>query len=168
MPRKTLPSTKRLTQEGDFAAEMVAGISRYLTRETETARQNRDTNTPQDTRREHLSEMLGLMDERENGAIQIIAPLTGPTEVATAQGYRIFEVRWPVLKGVEGEGLLLVPNEPPVANIIALPDCDISPEQFAGLDSDLPESAQVARRLAENGCRVLIPLLITGPTHHRL
>jgi hypothetical protein len=95
MPRKTLPSTKRLTQEGDFAAEMVAGISRYLTRETETARQNRDTNTPQDTRREHLSEMLGLMDERENGAIQIIAPLTGPTEVATAQGYRIFEVRWP-------------------------------------------------------------------------
>jgi dienelactone hydrolase len=166
MPRKTLPSTKRLTQEGDFAAEMVAGISRYLTRETETARQNRDTNTPQDTRREHLSEMLGLMDERENGAIQIIAPLTGPTEVATAQGYRIFEVRWPVLKGVEGEGLLLVPNEPPVANIIALPDCDISPEQFAGLDSDLPESAQVARRLAENGCRVLIPLLIDRNCTH--
>lgn len=166
MPRKTLPNTKRLTQEGDFAAKMVAGINRYLTRETETARKNRTTNVSPDERRQHLSTMFGLIDKRVPGDIQIIAPLNGPHEIATGNGYRIFEVRWPVLKGVDGEGLLLVPNDPPVANIIALPDCDMTPESFAGLNSNLPESAQTARRLAENGCRVLVPLLMNRNSTH--
>jgi len=167
MPRKTLPHTKHLTQEGDFAAEMVAGINRYLTRETENARQNRNIqNESQNDLRQKLATMLGLIDKREQGDIQIIAPLNGPQEIATGNGYRIYEVRWPVLKGVDGEGLLLVPNDPPVANIIAIPDCDITPEQFAGLTSDSPQSAQTARHLVENGCRVLIPLLIDRNCTH--
>ncbi|MBT5829479.1 MAG: hypothetical protein HOH77_04705, partial [Candidatus Latescibacteria bacterium] len=166
MPPRTLPGTTRLKQEGDFAAQMVAGINCYLTKETENARQNRNTNTSPDEQRQHLSTILGLYDKREKGEIQIVAPLSGPHEIATGPNYRIFEVRWPVLKGVDGEGLLLVPNSPPVANIIALPDCDMSPEQFAGLKSGLPEAAQTARRLVESGCRVLIPLLIDRKCTH--
>ena len=166
MPRKTLPNTKRLTQEGDLASEMVAGINRYLTRKTDVARQNRITNISPDEQRQHLATMLGLIDKREQGDMQIIAPLNGPHEVAIGHNHRIYEVRWPVLKGVDGEGLLLVPNDPPIANIIALPDCDVTPEQFAGLTSDLPESAQTARHLAESGCRVLIPLLIDRNSTH--
>jgi len=161
MPRKTLLHTKRLTQEGDLAAQMVAGINQYLTNETENVRQNRaiQNQTP-DELRQQLAPILGLIDDRENGAIQIITPQNETPEVATGQNHRIYEVRWPAINGVDGEGLLLEPHNAPTANIIALPDCDISPEQFAGLNSDLPESAHVARHLAENGCRVLIPLLI--------
>ncbi len=167
MPRKTLPNTTRLTQEGDFAAKMVAGINQYLTRETETAKQNRTIHTSSpETLRQQLSQMLGLIDQRESENIQIIAPITGPPEVAAGPSYNIFEVRWPTLKGVDGEGLLLEPNTPPIANIIALPDCDITPEQFTGLNADLPESAQTARHLVESGCRVLIPLLIDRNCTH--
>jgi hypothetical protein len=166
MPPRTLSGTKRLTHEGDFAAEMVVGINRYLTHETEASVQKRITTTSHDERRDQLANMLGLRDEREAGRIEIVAPIAGPTEVATGIGYRIFEVRWPTLKGVEGEGLLLEPNDPPVANIIALPDCDVSPEQFAGLTDDLSDSAHIARRLVQNGCRVLIPLLIDRNCTH--
>jgi len=166
---RTLPDTKRLTDEGDLAAEMVAGIDRYLTRETEAAKQNRTTQTDsasQEALRQHLSEILGVIDQRKSGDIQIISSIDSPAEVATGSGYRIFEVRWPTLKDVDSEGLLLVPNAPPAANIIALPDCDISPEQFAGLTDAPSESGQVAHRLAQSGCRVLIPLLINRDCTH--
>src|SRR4029077_3920836 len=42
----------------------------------------------------------------------------------------------------------------------ALPDADQIPEQIAGLAPGLMPAQQFARRLAENGCRVLIPVLI--------
>lgn len=167
MPRKTLPNTKRLTQKGDLAAEMVSGINRYLTRATEHARQNRNIHaTSKDKLRQQLTHILGLFDPRESDAIQLHSPPNEPTVVATGEGYRIYEISWPALKGIDGEGLLIEPLEAPIANIIALPDCDISPEQFVGLESSLPETAQVARHFAEHGCRVLIPLLINRDCTH--
>jgi len=48
-------------------------------------------------------------------------------------GYKVYEVRWNVLKGVDGEGLLLVPDQHPIADMIALLDCDWTPEQVVGL-----------------------------------
>ena len=158
-----LPGTERLDTAGDLAAAMVAGIDRYLMRETEGARRHRDaqrSGKSAEARREHLSEILGLTDTRESAPLRIRSPIDGPAEVASGPGYRIFEVCWPVLKGVDGEGLLLQPDAPPVANVVALPDCDVSPEQFTGLRSGVPARAQVARRLTENGCRVLVPLLM--------
>ena len=162
--QRTLPNTKRLTDKGDLAAEMVAGIDRYLTRETEAARQGQPGNTSPETLREHLSDILGLIDIRESNTIQIISPIDGSPEIAANSGYRIHEVKWPALKGVDAEGLLLEPNTPPVANIIALPDCDISPEQFAGLHPGVANS--VTQPLVQNGCRVLIPLLINRECTH--
>jgi hypothetical protein len=69
-------------------------------------------------------------------------------------------VRWPVLEGVYGEGLLLEPAGAVLARVVALPDADWSPEMLAGLAPGVPAEAQFARRLAENGCLVLIPTLI--------
>ena len=158
-----MPGTDRLDIEGDVAAAMVAGMDRYLMRETRSARKDRDSQrdtASDEALRQRLSEMLGLIDSRESGTIRVVSPMDGPAEVASGQGYRIFEVSWPALKGVDGEGLLLQPDRPPVANVIALPDCDFTPEQFTGLHPGVPASAQVARRLAENGCRVLVPLLM--------
>ena len=69
-------------------------------------------------------------------------------------------VRWPVFDGVDGEGLLLEPERDPVAQIVALPDADWTPEMLVGLADGIPQEAQFARRLAEQGCRVVVPTLI--------
>jgi dienelactone hydrolase len=83
-----------------------------------------------------------------------------PALAAESNMYRVYQVRWPVLEGVFGEGLLLRPLENPKASIIALPDADQTPEQAVGLAPGIPAEAQFARRLAENGYEVLVPVLI--------
>ena len=47
-----------------------------------------------------------------------------------------------------------------LANVIAIPDCEVLPEQLAGLTEGVVPSSQFARRLAQSGCRVVVPLLI--------
>ena len=76
-----LPNTKPLTMEGDLAAQMVAGIDRYLIRETGAVAQrrsqfwNRDLSSHENytqsiaPNRERLQKILGLADERETGHI---------------------------------------------------------------------------------------------------
>ena len=44
--------------------------------------------------------------------------------------------------------------------VIVIPDADQTPEQLAGLVPGVPPESQVARRLAESGCRVFVPALI--------
>jgi len=84
-----------------------------------------------------------------------------PALVAAGKGYQIHQVRWPVLEGVFGEGLLLEPEGDPVANVVAIPDADQTPEQLAGLalSGGGPQSP-FALRLVENGFRVVVPTLI--------
>ena len=95
------------------------------------------------------------MDER--------TPFESPAKlglVAEAASYKVYTVRWPVLRGVDAEGLLLEPNGAPVARVVALPDADGTPEMIAGLAPGLPRAAQFARRLAESGYLVLVPTLV--------
>ena len=68
--------------------------------------------------------------------------------VAETDSYRIYQVRWPVLEGVFGEGLLLEPVRRAVGFVIALPDADQQPEQLA-----------FAHRLAATGFEVVVPVL---------
>jgi dienelactone hydrolase len=56
--------------------------------------------------------------------------------------------------------LLLVPTGKKIADVIAIPDADQTPEQVVGLAAGVPAESQFARRLAESGCRVLVPTLI--------
>ena len=82
----------------------------------------------------------------------------------------MYAVRWPAFGDVTGEGLLLVPTGGKiVAGVVAIPDADQTPEMIAGLVEGVPAESQFARRLAESGCRVLVPVLIDrGVTHRRL
>ncbi|MFA6546758.1 MAG: hypothetical protein WCS99_20240, partial [Limisphaerales bacterium] len=80
--------------------------------------------------------------------------------VAETPGFTVFSVRWPVLDGVTGEGLLLEPKSAARAQIVALPDADQTPEQLAGIAPGTPAKARWARALAAAGCRVVIPTLI--------
>jgi len=64
---------------------------------------------------------------------------------------------------------LLTPTEksPPRANIIAVPAAGQTPEQIVGLEPGIAPESQFARRLAENGCRVLVPALINREVAER-
>jgi len=83
--------------------------------------------------------------------------------VAATDKFSVYQVRWPVLNRVNGEGLLLQPKIKPTAAVIILPDADQTPEQLVGLAPGLDPGSQFARHLAENGFLVIIPV-ITGRT----
>src|SRR5437588_7441819 len=167
-----LPGTEPLTMTGDLAAQMVAGIDAYLMRETESAAKNResfwhrDTSSPEayvrsiEPNRERFKQILGLVDKREPPHMEILSEPGRNDAIAKGVGFKVYAVRWSVLKGVDGEGLLLQPDKSPVADIVALPDCDWTPEQLVGLEPGVPAESQFARRLAESGCRVIVPVLI--------
>jgi hypothetical protein len=168
-----LPDTKPLQREGDLAAQMVSGIDSYLMRELAAAVQRRaslwkhDFSSPDayaksiEVNRQHLARIVGVVDKRLTVTeLEYITTTGGKGLVAKGDGYLVYAVRWPVFPGVDGEGLLLEPDQKPVACVVALPDADWSPEVLAGLSSSGSAGAHYARRLAENGCRVVIPVLI--------
>lgn len=173
-----LPNTQTLTAEGDLAMQMIAGIDRTLMRALAASPDRRraawkwDGGTPEayaaflQSKRERLRHVLGAVDKRLPVAdLEYVSNTSTQPLVAEGHGYTVHAVRWPVLEGVTAEGLLLepVPLQPgsqPLACVVALPDADWTPEMLAGLAPGVPTEAQFARRLAENGCRVLIPTLI--------
>jgi len=169
-----LPGTQPLEEQGDLAARMVAGIDAYLTRELAEAAQNRQATWKPDVssleafqrwvepRRARLRKIIGAEDSRQPAkALDLLATTTQPAQLGTGAGFfKIHAVRWPVFDGVDAEGLLLEPDKPATANVVALPDADWTPEQLVGLTPGVPPISQFARRLAENGCRVLVPTLI--------
>ena len=158
-----LPDTKPLDFQGDPAAAMVDAIHTYLLRQT-AASAGHDAapgNSSIEARREQFRRIIGAVDPRVPfTAPELIASTDVPAEVARAKGYRVFAVRWPVFDDVEAEGLLLQPDQAPKARIVAIPDADWSPEMLIGMAPGVEPSAQFARRLAENGCQVLVPMLI--------
>ena len=81
--------------------------------------------------------------------------------LAETDQYRIWQVRWPALKGVFGEGLLLDPKRHPLGQVVALPDADYSAEQLVGLSPGIDPQSQFARRMAESGYLVIVPTLIS-------
>ena len=67
-------------------------------------------------------------------APELVATVDQPALVGQGEGYDVFAVRWPAFGDVHGEGLLLVPTKgTTVADVVAIPDADQTPEQLAGL-----------------------------------
>jgi dienelactone hydrolase len=159
----TLPGTNPFTFEGDPALGMVDAIRAFLQRETAASAARRATLQGSDagSRRERFRRLIGAVDVRlPFAALHLEATTAVPAEVARGKGYRVFAVRWPVFDDVEAEGLLLEPEGTPRARIVAIPDAGWSPEMLVGLSSGVDPAAQFARRLAESGCQVLVPVLI--------
>jgi dienelactone hydrolase len=156
---------------GDVPVQMVAGIATFLdNRLAAAAATHSETWQPDfsslaayqsslEPQRQWLARALGVVDQRVDAPTMI--GLDDPSAlVAETSSYRVYAVSWPVLEGVTGEGLLLEPKTVPVATVVALPDADWTPEMLTGLASGVPSPAQFARRLAENGCQVLVPVLL--------
>lgn len=168
-----LRDAKPLTIQGDAAAAMVSGISRFLDAETQRVANvrpelwKRDFTSPQayeksvEPHRKTHAKIIGLIDTRVPKVEMLYEAAVGrPSLVAKTPLYEVHAVRWTVLPGMDAEGLLLEPLQPPNASVIAIPEADWSPEQLTGLAPGVAPGAQYARILAEQGCRVIVPMLI--------
>ncbi len=169
-----LPGTQNLDMQGDLAEQMVAGIDRFLLREIAESVGKRPRHWKRDVssaekydasvapNRARLAKIIGAHDPRAKvTAIELVATTSQPALVGRGEHFEAFAVRWPAVRGVHGEGLLLVPKDTrAVADVVALPDADQTPEQLAGLAPGIAPEAQFARRLAESGCRVIVPALV--------
>ncbi|PYT23563.1 MAG: hypothetical protein DMG58_27820, partial [Acidobacteria bacterium] len=155
------------------AARATRRIHRYLDRSTLASLESREKLWKRDYRsaelygqsvapnRDHLRTIIGAVDQRLPATdIRLEARTPEAPAIGSGSGYKIYAVRWPVFEGVDGEGVLLEPDSPPVARIVAVPDADWTPEMLVGIVPGVDAAAQYARRLAENGCEVLIPVLI--------
>jgi cephalosporin-C deacetylase-like acetyl esterase len=170
-----LPGTKALAIDQPLDVIMVDGIDRFALREVAASVERRNAFWKQDfssreayeskvaaPNREHLRTILGAVDSRvEVKGIELIGTNFQSALVARGPHYNVLAVRWQVLAGVTGEGLLLTPADEPVARVVALPDADWTPEMLAGLAEGVPEHSQLARLLVEYGCQVLVPTLIS-------
>jgi dienelactone hydrolase len=176
-----LPDTAPLELQGDIASQLVEGVDRFLLAKTGAsvaARSRfwkRNTSSPAEysasvaPNRERLAKIIGAQDKRAAvTALEFVSTTAQSARVGTGTHFEVFGVRWPAIREMEGEGLLLVPTDRAiVANVIAIPDAGQTPEMLAGLASGVPPESQFARRLAESGCRVVIPTVISRRITHR-
>jgi dienelactone hydrolase len=156
-----LPNTKPLTEDGDLAAKMVAGIHRYLDRELAAAPAKRDEvwkdalaskealakSLP--AKRERLRKMLGVVDERVKPNLEYRAGPGKASLIEEIDECKIHRVRWSVLPGVHAEGFLIEPKGQPKANVVYLPGTGAGAR-------NIPYDLELAR----HGCRVLMPTMI--------
>lgn len=183
--------TAPLTIDGDPASLMVDGLDRFLLRQITNESQARSEEFRLDTEsteslnasateyRSTLASCLGIRDPRLSFSRPEIITWSGLSSIAAeSENVIVQAIRWPVLSdpspqgqgliSVAGEGLLLTPKKPVRGSVIVLPDADQTPEQMAGLQAGLPASQQVARLLAESGCRVVVPMLVSRQREKRL
>jgi cephalosporin-C deacetylase-like acetyl esterase len=175
----TPPEGEPLTLEGDIASQLVEGVDRFLLGEIEAARESRlaiwndsfAASVEGDMRhsvslesyRSELSHILGIRDPRIiDTELELVATIDQPALIAENEFMTIHAVRWAAFADVHAEGLLLTPKSKQsiIANIVAIPDASLTPKMITGLIEGVPQESQFARRLAENGCRVLVPMLI--------
>lgn len=179
---QTLSGTEVLAGDGDIASELVDGVDRFLLRKLDESVEARASFWQRDVsslkayeasvapQRERLSHILGVRDERVSfEAPEIVSTLGVSPILGRGSGFVIYAVRWPVIGDLVAEGLLLEPLPPSeqesaprsIPGVIAVPDADQTPEQLVGLADGVPIESQFARRFAENGCRVLVPALVS-------
>lgn len=171
--KEPLAGTEPLTMSGDLSAPMVAGIDRYATRLTAASIEgrerfwNRDHSSKEayaksiEPNRKRLRAILGAVDGRiARPRLEVVAPVGQSATVAETDSFRVLAVRWPVFELVRGEGLWVEPKAAPAARVVVVPDADHTPEMSLGIADGCPPDLQLARRFAEAGCEVVVPVLI--------
>jgi dienelactone hydrolase len=167
------PNSTPLTIPGDLSTQMVAGIDRFLEKQTEIEKGERAKYWKRDfssgeayeksitTNRFTLRRIIGALESRiPFTALELVSTSSSPGKIAESETYEVYFIRWPVLEGVTGEGLWLKQKSKSKATIIALPDADQTPEMIAGIELGIAEQSQYGKKLAEAGCDVIIPELI--------
>jgi dienelactone hydrolase len=178
-----LPATQLLTEKGDLAAMMVEGINRFLDRQIELAGSQRGSRWRRDYsstaayedsvagNRRRFLELTGTAWPRKpTDSVEVVAAAGQSALVARGPGFDVYAVRWasagpdeefPVedCNPLVGCGLLAEPSREPIASVVVLPDADELPEQVMGIGTGRRGRSPGAL-LAEQGCRVVVPLLV--------
>ncbi len=168
-----LPGTARLTLAGEIDSQMIAGVDRFLLRQIKQSVDARATKWNRDTsshlaydnsiepNRSRLRNILGMRDRRVPfDAPQLMATTEHSSLIGENDLIEVHEIQWPVVGDLSAEGLLLKPKGmTPLANLIVIPDATQTPEQLAGLAPS--RNGQKARQLAESGCQVVVPVVIS-------
>ena len=164
-----LAGTKALEwDEADFSDRLMDTAHEFVERKISDAIDSRKKYWPYDfssrdayvesieSNRHELRTILGVVDDRLPVRMERYGDDSAPSLVAESDAYRVFQVRWPVLDGVFGEGLLAQPKGPPVGHVVLVPDAGETPEQAFGIAPEASSQRQLARRLAENGYEVVV------------
>src|SRR5690242_19484547 len=181
------PGTKKLTWEGDLSVKMLDGAHQFIEKKIDNSINQRARYWKRDLsnkyayersvepNRQRFMKYIGVVDKDiplvsydvgfpekyPAPSMQKFADNNDEVLIAETQKYRVYQVRWPIFNRVFGEGLLLEPKTASQGTIIAVPDADQQPEQLVGLLEGVPATSQFARHLAENGFRVLVPVIIS-------
>ncbi|MFT7642241.1 MAG: dienelactone hydrolase [Pirellulaceae bacterium] len=180
LAQEPLAGTKPLKMEGDIASQLVDGVDKFLLRKLDESIEKRGSHWNRDfgsqalymksleKNRERLRHIIGVRDARVSPVkVSLLATPDSPALVAESTLVKVYSVSWTAFDDVTAEGLLLVPTGKRKANIVAIPDADLSPEDIAGLTDKVAANSQYARVLAESGCRVLVPTLISRHRERR-
>ncbi|MEP6667752.1 MAG: hypothetical protein ABJF10_01280 [Chthoniobacter sp.] len=165
----TLPGTQPLTMTGDLSAQMHEAALRDMDQRIADSLAAR-SKAHQDAAGAVMSNLdfehiIGAREPILVKSLERFGDDFYPALVAQTSKYQVWQVRWETHPGVYGEGLLLEPRAKPRAYVVAIPDADQTPEQIAGLAPGVPLESQFARRLAENGFGVIVPVLIDRSDH---
>src|SRR6266550_5449534 len=171
---ETLPQTAPLEwEESDLSSRLMDGAHRFIERKIEesVAKRSqlwsRDFSSPAayaksvQPNRAHFRTIIGAVDARLPARMERFGDDAHPALIAETSRYQVYQVRWPVLEGLFGHGLLVQPRRPPVASVVVLPDADQTPEQLMGLAAGGKGESQAARLLSENGFKLVIPTLVS-------
>lgn len=182
---EVFPGTKPLAGEKDRSIKILDEAHLFIEQQIADAREQRprywksDISSPEayeqsvEPNRQRFMRVIGLEDKtqppqtfklqfREKHPAAMLEKYRRdgePEVVAETSRYRVYQVRWPVLHDLYAEGLLVEPKNEVVANVVAIPDADQTPEQLLGLAEGIAPASQFARRLAENGYQLLIPVI---------
>ena len=122
---QVLPGTQPLDWQGDLSERMMDGAHRFVERKIGESVEKRQRHWKRDfssrqayeasvePNRQRLKKIIGVVDSRLPARMERFGDDENPALVAETPHYRIFQVRWPVLEGVTGEGLLLEPKVGP-------------------------------------------------------
>ncbi|WP_286879918.1 hypothetical protein [Proteiniphilum sp. UBA7639] len=170
-----LKDTKPLELESIevLRSEMIGGMFSYFSKVLESGSLNKNQYWNQNysstheyeasiaSNRERFKKITRIVDGRlPFDGLVLLESTAHKALVAQTDNYSVYRVKWPVLEGVTGTGLWIEPHKNVQAQIVVIPDADQSPEMLMGLNPGIPDESLLAPRLANAGCRLIIPLII--------
>ncbi|MFM8539341.1 MAG: prolyl oligopeptidase family serine peptidase [Planctomycetaceae bacterium] len=175
-----LPGTARIDwPEADLSGRLMDGAHRFIDQkiadsEAQRGRAwSRDFSSPEAyarsvaPNRERFRTIIGAVDDRPPPAMERYGVDVDQPLVAETAAFTVWQVRWPVVDGVWGCGLLVEPRGTPRGHVVLVPDSEEVPEGCVGLhgacsvrDDKAPDRAPAAR-LAASGFTVIVPVTVS-------
>ncbi len=172
---QSLPGTALLTGTNDLTDAYLRGVDRFMLKQTERAVLERpkywqrnfsagpaEYSASVTTNRQRLAHILGVRDARVPFETpELMTTLACSAVLGETRDHKLIQIRWPVMDGFQGEGLLLEPKQLPVQqNIVHIPHAGVTPEQILGITPNvMGGDAGFARPGA--GCRMVLPAVIS-------